>query len=109
MAVRLAVRVEVALGAHAVARAAVARLVHVEAVLAPGDQAVHRAHHAHLVSDLVEVDGAGGLVALGGLKGGGCARGIRWDALAAGEARGSQNNQDAAHYFFPSLEAANFL
>ena len=54
--VRLAVGIEVALGAHAVARAAVAGLVYVEAELAVGPEACNPGAHAHLVADLDEAD-----------------------------------------------------
>src|SRR5690349_17433385 len=68
MRVRLALGVEVALGAHAVAGRAVARLVDVEAVLLAGLEAAHVARDADLVARLREGDGAGGAAALGGLK-----------------------------------------
>src|SRR5687768_16799259 len=68
IAVRLAVRVEVALGAHAVARAAVAGLVDVKAVLPVGSQPLGEDDDAHLAVHLLEGRLAEGLAALGGLQ-----------------------------------------
>jgi hypothetical protein len=66
--VRLAVRVEVALGAHAVARAAIAGLVDVEAVLGAGLEPLREHDDAHLVADLLERGLAERLAALGWLQ-----------------------------------------
>src|ERR1043165_79822 len=68
MRVGLALGVEVALGAHAIAGRAVARLVDVEAVLLAGLEPAHVARHADLVAGLCEGDGARGAIALGGLQ-----------------------------------------
>src|SRR5258708_1535273 len=64
MAVRLARWVEVALGAHAVARAAGAGLVNVEAVVAPRHQPADAGNHTPLVAELIEIHRAGGLAVL---------------------------------------------
>ena len=105
---RLALRVEMPLGAHAVARAAVARVVDVEAVLAPRREAAHVGHYAHLVADLVEVRRSRGLVALGGLQIRRGARRVGGHALAAGERRRGQHEQRSFH-FLRSIDAAFFL
>src|SRR5687767_11901588 len=68
VAMRLAVRVEVSLGAHAVARAAVAGLVDVETVFRIGLEPLGKDDHAHLVADLLEGRLAEGLAALGWLQ-----------------------------------------
>src|SRR5262245_38893391 len=125
VAVRLALRVEVALGAHAVARAAVAGLVDVEADLAVGLEPGHRAADAHAVAALHEVDGAFDVVALGRLEDGGRLRAARGEArphffrgFAAGQyCDGCGNNQGGSHgevssrdaqstYFLAPLEGA---
>src|SRR6185503_4822829 len=62
------VGIEVPAGAHAIARAAVALLVHVEAVLRAGLQARYVRIHAHGVAVLGEGDLAARLVALGGVE-----------------------------------------
>ena len=51
---RLAVGIEMPAGAHAVAGAAVAHLVDVEAVRLPGLEVLREHDHAHLVADLLE-------------------------------------------------------
>src|SRR3989454_7191443 len=81
MTVRLAERIEVPLGAHAVARAAVAGLVDVKAVLASRRETGNLRDHKYFVAYLAEGRLAGCIAALGGLQGGGRAGGIGGDTL----------------------------
>src|SRR6185436_11386875 len=110
-AVRLALRVVVALGAHAIAGAAIAGLVDVETVLLPGAKTGDLAGDADLVAGLGELDRTGCLVALGGLQAGGGAR-TSADAqhAAAGSQRSDQDQQKpvqpVSHFFLPLIAAA---
>src|SRR4026207_169010 len=65
---RLAERIEVAFGAHAVARAAVAGLVNVEAELAIGRKAGDPGVDAHFAADLHEAHAAAHRTTLGWLE-----------------------------------------
>src|SRR2546425_8170452 len=83
VSVRLAERVEVPLGAHAVARAAVAGIVDVKAVLASQRKTGNQRNHMHFVAHLVEARLARHIAARGGLQASGRAGSIGGGALGS--------------------------
>src|SRR5688572_8512987 len=68
MSVWLVLGIEMALGAHAVARAAISDLVDVQAVLLAGPETLHEYDDSHLVAYLLESGFAERLVTLGCLQ-----------------------------------------
>src|SRR5260221_7726747 len=98
MRVRLAERVEVAFGAHAIARAAIAGLVDVEAVLLSRVQAADVGDHVNLVAGLRERGGTARRVSLGRLQFRARARSRQPHALASRACDRKADEQRESHF-----------
>src|SRR6266581_6581524 len=101
MRVRFALRVEVPAGAHAVARAAIALLVDVEAVLLPGLEATDVRHELDLVALLGEGRRALYAAVLVRLQRGPCGRGAarhRFHHPAPGERADDRRRKRKSHF-----------